>query len=317
MTSIESPDRLGRATAGRPPRVAVVILNWKRPDLTAACLASLRRSDYSEWFAIVVDNGSGDDSIALIRERFPDALVVDNGVNLGFAAGNNPGIAQAIRSGADYVLLLNDDTEVAPEMLRILVEEAESDPRIGIVGPKILYYQPANVIWSAGGAVSKLGVPGHLRADEADDDANGTSFRTDYVTGCAMLVRRSVIERVGGFDERFFMYFEETEWCARARRAGYEVRCAPSARMWHKIPPGARGASPTYQYLMTRNRLLYLRCAGVSPWTLGIACLSVIRTAVSWSVRPRHRAMRPFARVLVRGLADFLRERYGAPPPFI
>jgi GT2 family glycosyltransferase len=295
------------------PRVAVVILNWRRPELTATSLESLARSDYPAWSAIVIDNGSGDNSVALLRERFPNATVLENGRNLGFAAGNNSGIVHAMATGFDYVLLLNDDTEVAPDLIRTLVEVAESDPRIGMIGPKILYADPPNVIWSAGGTVSRLGVSRHLRVDEVDAGEDGTVVDVDYATGCAVLVRRRVVEQVGALDERFYMYYEETEWCARARRAGFRVVYAPRARVWHKIAPNARSGAPFYHYLMTRNRLLYLRASGASVWTIGLAMLEILKTATMWSIRPKYRQARPFAGALFRGVFDFARGRFGRP----
>jgi GT2 family glycosyltransferase len=296
------------------PRVAVVILNWRRPELTAAGLASLARSDYPAWSAIVVDNGSEDDSVAIVRERFPDATIIENGQNLGFAAGNNLGIAYALAAGFDYVLLLNDDAEVATDLLRILVEVAEGDPQIGMVGPKILYADPPNVIWSAGGAVSKLGEPRHLRVDEVDTGDDDAVVDVDYATGCAILVRRQVVEQVGALEERFYMYFEETEWCARARQAGYRVVYAPRARVWHKITPKARSASPFYHYLMTRNRLLYLQASHTSAWIIALAIVGILKTATMWTIRPQYRQARPFAGALVRGVLDFGRGQYGKPP---
>jgi GT2 family glycosyltransferase len=295
------------------PRVAVVILNWRRPGLTAACLESLARSDYPAWSAIVVDNGSGDDSVAMLGERFPGATVLENGRNLGFAAGNNPGIAHAMRAGSDYVLLLNDDTEVAPDLIRTLVAVAESDPRIGMVGPKILYADSPNVIWSAGGTISRLGVSRHRRVDEPGIGDDEPVVDVDYATGCAVLVRRGVLERVGALDERFYMYYEETEWCARARRAGFRVVYAPRARVWHKIAPNARSGAPFYYYLMTRNRLLYLRASGASAWVIGLATLEILKTATMWAIRPKYRQARPFAGALYRGVADFVRGRFGRP----
>jgi GT2 family glycosyltransferase len=209
---------------------------------------------------------------------------------------------------------LNDDAEVAPDLIRILVEVAESDPRIGMVGPKILYFDRPNVIWSAGGTVSKVGEPRHARVDELDDGDDGPVADVDYATGCAILVRRRVVEQVGALDERFYMYFEETEWCARARRAGFRVVYAPRARVWHKIAPNARSVSPFYHYLMTRNRLLYLRASGASPWTITRAILAILKTATSWSIRPKYRHARPFAGALFRGVLDFSRGRFGRPP---
>jgi GT2 family glycosyltransferase len=296
------------------PHVGIVVINWKRPDCTVACLRSLKALDYPSCRIVVVDNGSRDGSPADIRARFRDVTVIENGRNLGFAGGNNVGIDHLLRSGADYVLLLNDDTEVAPDLLRMLVQAAEGDGRIGIVGPKIYYYDQPDVIWSAGGALDRYGQASHLQVDERDDGAAPAVRDVDYVTGCAILVKRSVIERVGALDERFFAYFEEAEWCARARRAGFRVVFVSQARMWHKIEADARPRSRLYQYLMARNRLLYLRCSGAGPWIISRAALGLIRTAASWSLRPRHREMRPLSGALIRGVGHFMIGRFGAPP---
>jgi GT2 family glycosyltransferase len=196
----------------------------------------------------------------------------------------------------------------------MLVQVAEDDTRIGIVGPTIYYYDQPDVIWSAGGALDRYGRASHLQVDEREDSAAQTVRDVDYVTGCAILVKRSVIERVGALDERFFVYFEEAEWCARARRAGFRVVFVPQARMWHKIEANARPRSTLYQYLMARNRLLYLKCTGAGPWVISRAVLGLLRTAASWSLRPRHREMRPLSGALVRGVGHFVIGRFGAPP---
>ena len=300
--------------ATRYPHVGIVVINWKRPDYTVACLRSLGALDYPSYQIVVVDNGSENGTPGLIRDRFPAVKVIENGRNLGFAGGNNIGIDHLLQSGADYVLLLNDDTEVAPDLVRILVQVAESDRRIGIVGPKIYYYDQPDVIWSAGGAVDRFGQARHLRIDEHEDGSPRTVRDVDYVTGCAMLVRRKLIERVGPLDERFFAYFEETEWCARARRVGFRVVYVSQARMWHKLKAETRGHSRLYQYLMARNRLLYLKCSGAGPWVISRAALGLLRTAASWSLRPRHREMRPLSGALVRGVGHFVIGRFGAPP---
>jgi GT2 family glycosyltransferase len=296
------------------PHVAIILLNWNQPDHTLACLRSLGELDYPNVTVTVVDNGSTDGSPALIRERFPNVTLIENGLNLGFAAGNNVAIEPAMRAGADYVMLLNNDTEVAPDMLRELVDVAESDAGVGIVGPKILYYDQPDVIWSAGGTVDAFGFPGHVGADRPDDDPSDEPREADYVTGCAILVKRAVVEAIGVIDERFFIYFEETEWCARARRAGFRILYVPSARMWHKVKPDARGYSRRYLYLMARNRLLYLRCGGASSWRIGAAVLGMLRTAASWRLRPRHQDMRPFASAVTGGVGAFVLGRFGAPP---
>ena len=299
-------------------RVGVVILNWNRPFETLACLDSLRRSnvgsDCLSFEIVVVDNGSVDGSPELLRRLRPDVTVIENGHNLGFAAGSNVGIRHLLNRGVDFVFLLNDDAEVAPDSIRILVDEAISDSGVGIVGPKIYYHDPGNVIWFAGGCVDRYGRASHPGVDRRDDSAADVSRDVDYVTGCAMLVKRDVIERIGLLDERFFAYFEETEWCARARSAGFRVIYVPRARVWHKIKPNDRPRSPLYLYLMARNRLLYLRCVHASPSEIALASLDLVRTAISWLLRPRHQDMRRYSSVLLRGVWDFLLGRFGAPP---
>jgi GT2 family glycosyltransferase len=298
----------------QPPHVSIILLNWNQPEFTLACLASLGRLDYESFDVVVVDNGSEDGSPSLIREQFPSITLLENARNLGFAAGNNVGIRHALDRGADYVMLLNNDTEVAPNLVRELVQVAEADPRIGALGPKIYYYDPSNVIWSAGGVVSRLGQPRHLRENQVDVGEPEGVQDVDYVTGCAFMVKLEVMQAVGLLDDRFFIYFEETEWCARIRQAGFRVAYVPQARMWHKISMVERTTSRRYLYLMTRNRLLYLRLSGAGLRTIALAMLDLLRTATSWSVRPKHRDMRPYSTALVRGVCHFAVGRFGAPP---
>jgi GT2 family glycosyltransferase len=302
-------------TPHKPPTVGIVVLNWNGAAYSVACLRSLEQLDYPACRVVLVDNGSVDDSLRQIREAYPDLKVIANQRNLGFSAGSNVGIAYLLNEGCDYVLLLNQDTEVDQRMLQLLVNVGEGDPTIGILGPKIYFYDAGNVIWSAGGSLSKYGQPSHHDIYETDVGTADTLRDVDYVTGCAILVKRDVIEAVGALDERFFLYFEESEWCARARRAGFRVVYVPSAYMWHKIEQNARETSPSYHYYMTRNRLLYLRCSGADRLTVAVAMCALLRTALAWSMRPEHRSMRSYVPALLRGVGDFLIGRFGGPLP--
>jgi hypothetical protein len=313
-----TPSWEGREVAGlgacrTDPRVAVIILHWNRPNDTLACLRSLAQSDYPQLRVILVDNGSTSDTLTRVRAEAAGITIIENGLNLGFAGGNNVGIKRALTEGADYVLLLNDDTEVAPDLVRRLVETAETDPSIGIVGPTIYYFERKDIVWSAGGMVDPSGVPCHLGVDQAVDEVE-RAHDVDYVTGCAMFVKSEVIETVGLLDERFFAYFEETEWCARSRSAGYRVCYEPNARVWHKIGADARQSSPVYLYLMTRNRLLYLSCRGASRTTIARATFNIVRSVMSSQLRSHHRGTRPFAGAMILGLRDFFLGRFGPPP---
>lgn len=304
-----------RDAGDQAPRVGAVILNWHRPRMTNACLDSLAKQDYPV-VAVVVDNGSSEDDLRAIRECHPEVAIIANGRNLGFAAGSNVGIAHLLRLDVDYVFLVNDDAELATDAVRRLVEESERQPSVGIVGPTIYYHSLPEVIWSAGGALTKLGQASHRLVGETARGWKESVREVDYVTGCAMLVRREVFANLGAFDERFFAYYEEAELCTRARRAGYRVLYVPRATVWHKVEPSARETSHYYLYLMARNRLLFLACNHAAIWVRVWAMLDLLRTATSWALRPRHKHMRPFAGALVRGLRDHVTGHYGAPSSF-
>lgn len=271
------------------PRILIIILCYNGVDDTLACLASLR-SVTTAHDLLVLDNASQDDTQVRVRAAFPDIPVLDNGDNLGFAAGNNIGLRYALEHGYEYALLLNNDTEVAPDFLEHMLAVAESDPQIGVVGPKIVYHERPDLIWSAGGEIDWRRGICTLRNGAADDPAFGRAADVEFVTGCAFLVKRAVLERAGLLDERFFMYFEETEWCVRITRAGFRIVYAPEALVLHKIPLNARFDKEYLAYYMTRNRLLFLRAtrAPLGTW-LDALIRQDLRTYLSLVLRPKWR----------------------------
>jgi len=299
------------------PRVVIIILNWNGLRDTIACLESLSRLDYPRYQVVVVDNGSTDGSAEAIREGFPDVALIKNGENLGFTGGNNVGLRYALAQGADYTLLLNNDTEVAPDFMVRLIVAAESDPSVGITGPTIYYYARPELIWSAGGMIDRLrGQTRMVGLNEQDAGQYSTAPReVDFVTGCALLVKRAVMERVGLLDERFFAYYEEAEWCVRAQRAGFRIVHVPTAKIWHKIPLDARDHSPLVHYYMTRNRLLFLKVTGAG-WRAWLHTLvaEYARTLISWSVKPRWRHKREQRRMMLQAIGDAWRGQWGIRP---
>lgn len=294
------------------PRVLIVILCYNGVELTLECLDSLRRLDYAAAEVLVVDNASSDGTPERVHTRFPEVAVIETGANLGFAAGNNVGLRYALERGYDYALLLNNDTEVAPEFLTRLVEVAERDPAIGVVGPLITYYERPDRIWSAGGVIDWQRGTSAMRGLDEPDTGQYRVTDVDFVTGCALLCRRAVLERAGLLDERFFMYYEETEWCVRARRAGFRIVHVPEARVLHKIPLDARADKPYVAYYMTRNRLLFLRATGAAlPTWLRAAIGQDLRTWLSLSLRPKWRGRRRQRDAMTRAWRDFIGRRFG------
>jgi GT2 family glycosyltransferase len=296
------------------PRVAVIVLNWNGGQDTLDCLASLRQMDYPCFDVLVVDNSSTDGSIEAIRESFPEVSLIETGANLGFTGGNNVGMRHALDRGVDYVLLLNNDTEVAVDLLTCLVDAVEAEPGVGVAGPLIYYYDQPAIVWSAGGAVDRRrGQTRMVGLGEPDSGQYGSTPReVDFVSGCALLTRRSVLEQIGLLDERFFAYYEEVEWCLRARRAGYRIINVPGAKVWHKISPKQRASSPMVHYYMTRNRLLFLSSAGLGwrAWFQALV-LDDLRTLLSWTLKRKWRHKRPCRQATLRAIADAGRCRWG------
>lgn len=229
------------AAPAAAPRVTIVLVNWNGRDDTLACLRSLEGLDYPDYDVVLVDNASADGSVAAVREAHPSVTVVENARNERFARANNQGIDIAFMRGSDFVFLLNNDTEVAPDVLTRLVEAARA-PSVGMVGPKIYYFDPADVLWYAGGVVNLWkGLVAHRGIREKDRGQYDDGGDTGYITACAVLVRRACIDHVGGLDESYYIYGEDVDWCERARRAGFRLVYEPRARVWHKVSSSSGG----------------------------------------------------------------------------
>ena len=294
-----------------PPLVVSVILNTNRRDDTLACLTSLTTDGYPAQHVIVLDNASTDGSLAAIRSQFPAVEVIALRENLGYAGNNNVGIKAALARGARWVFVLNEDTVLDAGAVATLVAEGERDPHIGIVGPMVLHHAEPTVIQSAGGLLGPRWESRHAGHNEDDRGQFADARDVEWVSGCALMVRREVIETVGAIDARFFYYWEETEWCVRARRAGWRVVHVPAARLWHKGVQRDYRPGPGVTYYDTRNRFLLLATHRAPLAVRCRAWLRVGRTLVSWSVRPRWRHLRDHRDAMWAGARDAWAGRWG------
>ena len=224
------------------PVVTVLIVNWNGREVTLDCLASLQKVTYPAMRILLVDNGSHDDTLPAVRAAYPNVSILALGENKRFAAGNNHGMKVALDEGTDFVLLLNNDTTVAPDFITHLVDRFNATERCGMVAPKIYYYTPGNTIWFAGGNVSFwTGTMSHRGIREVDRGQYDVAGETGYATGCCILVPADVIRRVGMLDHRYFMYGEDADWSLRVQRAGYRVMYEPTSKVWHKLSVSAGG----------------------------------------------------------------------------
>lgn len=241
-------------------KVTIIILNWNGKEDTIECVESVKNITYPNYEILIVDNGSTDGSQELFRQKYPDITLIENPHNLGFAEGNNIGMSYALKRGTDYTLLLNNDTTVDKHFLDELINHADMNKKVGILGPKIyFYYEPTKICFLGANInfwTGRISVIGNNQIDKGQfEDIK----EVDYVEGCAILVRKEVIEEINLLDAKYFCFFEETDWCVRAKKAGYSVIFVPKAKIWHKIGSTARKIEGFNLYYMTRNRFLFMK----------------------------------------------------------
>ncbi len=225
----------------------VIILNWNGADVIVPCLRSLEKVKYPRLRVTVVDNASEDSSVELIRENFPAVDIIVNSSNLLFAEGNNVGIRHVLNNGGEYILLLNNDTEVAPDFAERLMEAA-SRPEVGIVGSKIYFFDDPHRIWYGGGDfIPGVWIPRHRHIRKIDDGLAGKSGETGWVTGCAMLIKKEVIDAVGLLDRSYRIYCEDIDFCLRASGAGWKIYYQESAKVWHKVSSSSGGGMTPFK----------------------------------------------------------------------
>jgi GT2 family glycosyltransferase len=301
------------------PRVAVVLLNWNDREQAEHCLDAVLASEGVEADVLVVDNGSSGDDVPRLTARLGPDRVLALPDNVGYAGGMNAGLGfWRERGGGEPVLILTPDATVAPGTLRRLVDELAADDRAGVVGPLVVHSREGAGLVSAGGAIDVRRV--RTRPFPAARDSG--PFDADWIDGCCMLVRRDAVEQLS-FDERFFIYFEETDFCHRARQAGWRVRVVPDAVVEHPKSPGT--LPPYYFYYMVRNRYLFWqknfgvgagRVAAVVAWLTLRGWAAAARSLVARrdDGRARLRDARLQLRAAWAGTGDHLRGRYGRMP---
>jgi GT2 family glycosyltransferase len=293
------------------PAVGIVILNWNNARDTLHCLESLEKLAYPNYVALVVDNGSQDDSAQKIRKAFPQVEVLETGANLGYTGGNNAGIRKLLQQKVDWILLLNNDAWLAADALDEMVRLGENDAAIGIIGPQVYHAEPPNMIQSAGGLVDRTWKSTHRGMNQIDQGQFFQPEEVDWVSGCALLARMVMIEQIGLLDERFFMYDEELEWCLRAKKYGWKVEHTPKAHVWHSGVSLDYQPKPYITYYMTRNHFLLLRLqrAGWIGW--GASIVQITRTLTSWRLRPKWRGQAEHRLAMEKGIIDFIKGRWG------
>jgi GT2 family glycosyltransferase len=253
------------------PTVSIISINFNAPEVTAEMLHSLSLVTYPNIEIIIVDNASTKGNVDKLKVDFPEITLIKSTENLGFAGGNNLGIR---KSKGDYILLLNNDTEVDPGFLEPLIAKFQSNPDIGVVSPKIYFHHTPNMIQFAGiSPINKYTTRstgwGFAKMDEGQFDEDKESY---FAHGAAMLVPRKVIKEVGLMAEIYFLYYEEMDWGQRIRNAGYKIFYVHNSVIYHKESVSTGRESPLKTYYMNRARIIYMR-RNVKGFDLAIAFL--------------------------------------------
>ncbi len=312
-------------------KVTLVILNWNGKNDTLACLESLN----SHREIIVVDNGSKDNSVEEIRKQFPSVRVIETGINLGYAGGNNVGIEAALKEGADAVLLLNNDTIADPGMVDAFIQSAEATPSIGIWGGYPLRFSNPEHLDHLGGI---------WKSEKGDFELIGlnekkgfqTGIPLDYVCGCSIFVRREVFEKIGLLETKFFLFWEEADFSMRAKKAGFGIGVCYGALLLHKVSASFIGGSPHKKYFWWRSRLLWIdrNCSPqekqrlfrnlINPelwhykkllWIKG-AEMRLLKLLRKKDVREKEEKLRQY-RAVVQGLRDFSMGKFDSGPTWL
>jgi GT2 family glycosyltransferase len=290
-------------------KALAIIVTYNSDRFIAGCVQSLRESDPALPI-VVVDNASSDGTVTIVREMFPQVVVIETGANLGYAGANNVGLRYAQAEGYEAALIANPDCTFDRDCVPTLIAALGEDQDLVAVSPVILRADRRTIWYAGAGLDVRLGKSDHVIQVPSPSPGSNIVL-TGRANGCAMLVRLSLLGSVGYLDERYFLYYEEAEWCARCSEAGLKVAVVPTATAYHDVGHGTAGKSQWYYYYMTRNRLLLVKQHnGRVRWALPLCLYSSLRDlsfAMKGSLRQGIVQLGPIA----KGYVDFVLGRSG------
>lgn len=253
-------------------KVTIIILHFNHQPLTEDCLFSIEKLAVKNFeLSTIIVNNNPQEKIDSLKKKFPQVKFLSSLKNLGFTGGNNLGIKEALKNGADFILLLNNDTLLAEGLLVELLKSAKENKQAGILAPKIYFAKghefhkdqyfkkdQGKVFWYAGGLLDWQNIiASHRGVDEVDHRQYNQPSLTDFASGCGMLVKKEVFEKIGFFDDDYFLYLEDVDFCQRAKLAGFQILYVPQAYLWHLNAGSSSVGGPLHDYYLTRNRLLF------------------------------------------------------------
>ena len=264
-------------------KIIIIIVNWKQYKLTKACLKSLKKSNYRNYKIILVDNESDNLEILKIKKDFNDIKIFQNKFNLGFGVANNQAITYALNKNYDYVMLLNNDTEVDHNFITPLIAGIEKNNSIGGVQPLIMNYNKRDSIWSAGGYINKF------FGNTTTNKSLEKKLNLDWITGCCMLLKTEVIKKTKLLDENFFAYYEDVDWSLRIKDLGYSLQLVETSLIYHHGSISSNNStsegklSAFVHYLNFKNHIYFLRKHSEKFNFFGVVLYQLIKL-ISYSI---------------------------------
>lgn len=297
------------------PKVVVIIPNYNLKSDLDECLESLKISEYSNFEVIVVDNNSSDDSVTFVIHNHPWVKIVTREINGGYAAALNDGILSSWSSNPKYYLILNNDTLVPPNTIKILVETAEENPSIAIAAPKIIYHEHPEIIFSLGDKnYSWLPVPIRYGKQKKDKPKYNQTMEFDYVFGCALLVRASVFSMIGLFDTSYFMFYEDADFCRRVRDAGLKIVRVGQSIIRHKSSLSVKKDPGMMIFYRARNRSRFYKKYRHGPHpllTFFTLSLGSVNTILKYLISKKPENIKPYLHGVWNGLVEKLPDPKG------
>jgi len=291
------------------PMIAIILINYNGFKDTIECLNSIRNLTYRNYSVYLVDNCSTNNSCQYIKEYCVlhdknNVIIINNKNNLGFSGGNNVGIKAALNDDAEYILLLNNDTIVTPKFLDILVTNADKN---SIITPRIMYWKEKDKIWYAGGKLSpKLGRAWHDRINKIyEKDIDEKYKEVSFISGCCMLIHRDVLAKIGLLEEKFFLYYEDTEYCWRALNNGVRLSYVGNAVIFHNVSSSIRHDSSLMNYYKIRNRMYLIKEYVSSKYKIISYLCAYIEVAVGIAIKKYQ------FQVAKEGIGDFKKGIFG------
>ncbi len=301
------------------PKVSIIILHLNNIPCLVDCISSLNKISYPNYDIFVVHNGAKSNTLpdALAQRSQHIAEIIDTGANIGFSGGNNVGIKRALEKGADYVLLLNDDTEVSKDFLSLLVDIAEKRLDAGMFGPRIFFFDHPDKIWFDGAMFdSEQSRITFLRAGEKGEGLQETVTESDFITGCAVLVKRNLLEEIGLLNDFFFIYWEDVDWGLRAIKAGTKNLVVHNAHIWHKVTISMGGLqSPRTIYHKVRSHLVFTKSH--APKAFKVLLLRNLYDIAWLMVKSNEVGRFKLARSYVAAIWDFYAGHKGKGPQWL